>query len=1287
MASKVYKSRGRLREALPRNSYEEDDDEDEEDPSFKKSSSSSNRSATSVCLTLVSVVLLCALVAGLTIYVQKSDQTIREDVNQIHHRVSRLDLASDNVTVIEGPAGKDGVNGTIGPTGPTGPQGEAGIQGPIGPTGPQGEMGLQGAVGPTGPVGATGPQGEVGPVGATGPQGPAGANGSVGATGPQGPQGEVGPTGPAGANGSTGATGPAGPQGEVGPQGPIGPAGTNGTDGAVGPTGPQGEVGPAGPAGATGATGPQGPIGPQGDAGPQGVVGPTGPTGPTGDTGPTCGVSCTAFTVDAGGGTSYALTSATDKFQLVRSPGSVVVWESTPSLSAWVNGSLTATGTVTANAVDGGAMTGSSLNVSTGAITGGALSATTGSFSSTLAVTGVATFSNNVTAGSLAAVTGSVTTLSVSSTSSFLGAMTVANNIVVTGTMSVTGVATFSNNVIAGGGIANARMQVTGGGLAINSGMTSSSSRPALSTSVGAYEIRAHASTFSNDGGFLRLSAGGGSDTSRQTTIELAGYTQSFTDMDLNIVMRTAGTERFRINSAGAASFTSSLSAAAITGTSLSAGSGTVSGGAATFTSVAGGTITGSSVNVSSGAITGGAITGTSLSAGSGSVTGGAATFGSVTAVSFTATGDEIMGVTSLDGTFTRELSAQMFYAYDLRVFETGIAEFLQPGTSPTGSRVDITSPGGDPGIAITRGNGAGGVLRRYDLKVNSDSSFVIRDNNASVDRVTLSSTGVLTTGPISIAGNATTFMPVVELSVAGTTAKGRVFQAVGQAGSRVDVGANLMYNGTAYNRDDTGNAGALLTISALTPLQFRYVAAGANPATLTTIFTVWADGATVFGSASTYNLYPFTVSSSVNNRIAAFVQTQTGEATIEIARTGGTASSWQWYIPSGSTNLQLWSGNSGSTGVRMTFAADGRVGIGGAPITNFQFYVTGGGAHFGDSVDTSAYGYVQIVRPAAQGNSFHQSFIRNGNAVLGMGFLSSSNTFGIQHGLDNTGSSGIFVTNGGQVGVGDRAPNNRLEVAGGGLRVQGSISNTASGVGLELWSTGSATYVGSYNRGTSTYIPIVIYGADIRFEIAGTVRAYIDSSGNFNPWTTNQVNLGSSSLKWKEVFAVAGAINTSDRRSKKNIRDSVLGLRFIRKLRPVNYQFKDTTSVQNRTVGNDTIAENVTSTDPKHYEGLIAQEVYETLTELNVTAVEFAGYYDPAATNQTGDLGLRYTEFITPLIKAVQELDVRTRPVEGAPLSSTSPCQVGEQRFTTEYLFTCIRENQWGRSNLDLHW
>ena len=102
-----------------------------------------------------------------------------------------------------------------------------------------------------------------------------------------------------------------------------------------------------------------------------------------------------------------------------------------------------------------------------------------------------------------------------------------------------------------------AKLNLVGGGIRIHNGFSNSTSRPAITTAtIGNFEIRggggAGGTTQADGGddGFLRLSAGGGSSTGQQSSIDLTGYS-NVPDMLNNIVMRTEGTERLRINNAG----------------------------------------------------------------------------------------------------------------------------------------------------------------------------------------------------------------------------------------------------------------------------------------------------------------------------------------------------------------------------------------------------------------------------------------------------------------------------------------------------------------------------------------------------------------------------------------------------------------------------------------------------------------------------------------------------------------------------------------------------------------
>lgn len=64
-------------------------------------------------------------------------------------------------------------------------------------------------------------------------------------------------------------------------------------------------------------------------------------------------------------------------------------------------------------------------------------------------------------------------------------------------------------------------------------------------------------------------------------------------------------------------------------------------------------------------------------------------------------------------------------------------------------------------------------------------------------------------------------------------------------------------------------------------------------------------------------------------------------------------------------------------------------------------------------------------------------------------------------------------------------------------------------------------------------------------------------AAGECTPKSNNTQKLGSSSLRWSEVFATNGTINTSDKREKTDVRNLELGLAFIDSLRPVTYRWR----------------------------------------------------------------------------------------------------------------------------------
>lgn len=136
------------------------------------------------------------------------------------------------------------------------------------------------------------------------------------------------------------------------------------------------------------------------------------------------------------------------------------------------------------------------------------------------------------------------------------------------------------------------------------------------------------------------------------------------------------------------------------------------------------------------------------------------------------------------------------------------------------------------------------------------------------------------------------------------------------------------------------------------------------------------------------------------------------------------------------------------------------------------------------------------------------------------------------------------------------------------------------------------------------------------------------------NTMTTasNQVRLGNTAVT--SIGGYAAWTNLSDGRFKKDIKENVVGLAFINKLRPVSYTVDN--DKLDKFLGADKSEFYTKSTVKPYYQtGFIAQEV-EALTE-KTGFKTFNGVDKPKSDKD--HYGIRYAEFVVPLVKAVQEL------------------------------------------------
>jgi len=210
------------------------------------------------------------------------------------------------------------------------------------------------------------------------------------------------------------------------------------------------------------------------------------------------------------------------------------------------------------------------------------------------------------------------------------------------------------------------------------------------------------------------------------------------------------------------------------------------------------------------------------------------------------------------------------------------------------------------------------------------------------------------------------------------------------------------------------------------------------------------------------------------------------------------------------------------------------------------------------------------------------------------------------------------------------------FNVASGHYTLSGNTdgwNNTASGVyALRFNTTGILNTALGYDAGPSTSNP----------DLSNTTALGNDSRVTDD----NQVRIGNSDVT--SIGGYADWTNLSDERYKTRVQENVAGLDFILRLRPVTYHLDMNKLAAD--LGEDQVRDeegNMKTGTPSEFElasrnkkaailytGFLAQEVE---TAAKSIGYDFSGVDAPK--NENGIYGLRYAEFVVPLVKAVQEL------------------------------------------------
>ena len=205
---------------------------------------------------------------------------------------------------------------------------------------------------------------------------------------------------------------------------------------------------------------------------------------------------------------------------------------------------------------------------------------------------------------------------------------------------------------------------------------------------------------------------------------------------------------------------------------------------------------------------------------------------------------------------------------------------------------------------------------------------------------------------------------------------------------------------------------------------------------------------------------------------------------------------------------------------------------------------------------------------------------------------------------------------------------------------------NTASGsAALQNNTTGNfnAAYGTSalHSNTTGSYNTAIGVWADVNAtDLTNTTTVGFDAKAT----SSNQVRIGNSSVT--EIGGYVAWSNISDKRTKKNIRTDVPGLAFINLLQPVTFNL-DLDAMdgllkidKTKRPGEKELSPELVEINRKAREakekvkqtGFIAQDVEETAKSIGY---DFSG----VNVDEAGIYGLRYAEFVVPLVKAVQEL------------------------------------------------
>lgn len=225
--------------------------------------------------------------------------------------------------------------------------------------------------------------------------------------------------------------------------------------------------------------------------------------------------------------------------------------------------------------------------------------------------------------------------------------------------------------------------------------------------------------------------------------------------------------------------------------------------------------------------------------------------------------------------------------------------------------------------------------------------------------------------------------------------------------------------------------------------------------------------------------------------------------------------------------------------------------------------------------------------------------------------YKTSNNTIGIR----------TSVLSAGEIGV------EKIHLDGNMTVYKSSGSNESGGyIGYATGSDTKSDTPGMHMMDSTENSEVIVTSAGARMQVGDSAAWLVASSfslegiSHFSPGTDADINIGTSTSRWNNIYAANSVIQTSDRNEKKDISydmDQYLDLFDL--LKPASFKLKNGTSGRTHT-------------------GFIAQDVEAALRKAGIDSKDFAAFIKDVTEDDEEVYGLRYGEFVSLLVAKVKQ-------------------------------------------------